>query len=291
MRQFPRRFLAALLLLFILIPLQAPGETTEAPDVSLPDLRANAPEGTFLSPGEAPVITPEGYRSEHIAITISHMRDDESRSNIVIADIYVSSVRYLRRGFALDKWNGEMRSIKTIAPDAGAILAMTGDYASLFSAGLVAANGEVYRQNDNRVRDNCIILHDGQMLTYPRGEMKIEDALKMGLWHSFLFGPALLEGGEAIASFDSKIRNTNPRSALGYFAPGHYCFVVVDGRSAASRGMTLVQLSAFMRDLGCQTAYNLDGGQSAVMWFNGELVNKPYKGGRRLMDIVYVGME
>ena len=55
--------------------------------------------------------------------------------------------------------------------------------------------------------------------------------------------------------------------------------------------MTLEQLSRFMQALGCQAAYNLDGGQSAMMWFDGQIVNQPYEGGRRLMDIVYVPLD
>ena len=184
-----------------------------------------------------------------------------------------------------------MSSINTIAPDHNAILAMTGDYSSLLNSGLVAANGEIYRMSTNKVRDNCLILKDGQMLTYRRQEMIYEEALALPLWRSFLFGPELLSKGEASERFTAPIRVSNPRSAIGDFAPGHYCFVVVDGRSSKSRGVTLEELSALMKDLGCQTAYNLDGGQSAIMWFRGQFVNVPYRGGRRLADIVYIGTE
>jgi exopolysaccharide biosynthesis protein len=266
-------------------------EEAQDPAFPLADLRGNAPEGTFLAPGETPVIAQDSYRDEHIAIKITRMRDEESKSDITVADIYVSSVAYLRRGFPLGKWKSEMRSVKTIANESNAILAMTGDYSSLLGAGLVAANGEILRKTENSVRDNCLILSDGQMLTYQRREMNLSEVLDDGIWHSFLFGPALLSQGKAIEKFNSKIRGTNPRSVLGYYQPGHYCFVLVDGRSKASRGMTLAQTARFMQELGCQTAYNLDGGQSAVLWFNGEIVNNPYKGGRRLMDIVYVGMD
>ncbi len=281
----------ALLSAMILIFLPSLAEEAQLPALPLKDLRENAPEGTFLAPGETPVITQDSYQSEHIAIKITRVRDEESSSDITVADIYVSSVAYLRRGFPLGKWKGEMRSVKTIASDSNAILAMTGDYSSLLGAGLVVANGEVLRKTNNSVRDNCLILADGQMVTYQRREMNLSEVLDDGLWHSFLFGPALLSNGVAIKSFDSKIRGTNPRSAIGFYQPGHYCFVLVDGRSKASRGMTLIQLSRFMQELGCQTAYNLDGGQSAVLWFNGEIINKPYQGGRRLMDIVYVPLD
>ena len=277
------------MLVCILLLTEAFAQETLSLPVMPADLRTNAPDGTFLESGQEPIITENSYQSEDISIQILRTRDEESKSDITIADIHVSSVAYLRRGFALGKWDGEMRSIKTIADDSNAILAMTGDYAALLDAGLVAANGIIYRKTDNRIRDNCLILADGQMVTYKRREMDLSAVLDDGIWHSFLFGPALLENGEAIEAFDSKIRSENPRSAIGFYEPGHYCFVLVDGRSTSSRGMKLEQLSMFMKNLGCHTAYNLDGGQSAILWFNGEIINKPYKGGRRLMDIVYIG--
>lgn len=288
MRMKPILALLFSALLCCALAFPAAGEAGAA-SLSFPDLKAGFPEGTFLAQGEPAEITKTSYRDADIAISITSLRDEESKSDVYVADIKLASPALLRRGFPLGKWKGEMRSLKTIAEDSGAILAMTGDYSALLDVGLVVANGKVYRKSENRARDNCLILSDGRMLTYPRREMIISEVLDDGIWQSFLFGPALLNQGEAITSFDAKIRPANPRSAIGYYAPGHYCFVVVDGRSKANKGMTLTQLSAFMKNLGCQTAYNLDGGQSALMWFNGNIVNDPYHGGRRLMDIVYIG--
>ncbi len=289
MPRIAARLIALLFAVIFVFPADA-SEAAPGPVVIAPaDLRSFAPEGTFLDEGAPSVATQTSYQSANIHIRITHLRDADTRSDVTVADVYVASVEYLRRGFPLGKWDGEMRSIKTIAPDHGAILAMTGDYAALLEAGLVVANGEVLRDTPNNVRDNCLILKDGQMVTYPRRVMEIDAALEMGVWHSFLFGPALLNDGAAVEKFDSKLSGQNPRSVLGYVAPGHYVFVTVDGRSNKSRGMTLPELSRFMHGLGCETAYNLDGGQSALMWFNGEIINVPYNGGRRLMDIVYVG--
>ena len=284
--------LAAALCLLLPGAVQARKTEEITPAASLTDLRANAPEGTFLEPGEAPILTKDSYQDADISIRITSSRLDEHKTDLYVAEVYVSSVQYLRRAFALGKWKGDMRAVKTIAKDSKALLAMTGDYASLLDAGLVVANGTLYRKSENRLRDNCLILANGEMHTYKRREMDVNAVLETGgIWHSFLFGPQLLENGQVITKSDSKIRQPNPRSALGYIAPGHYVFVVADGRSGKNRGLTLEALSQVMKDLGCRAAYNLDGGQSAVLWFNGEAVNNPYKGGRRLTDIVYIGRE
>ena len=93
-----------------------------------------------------------------------------------------------------------------------------------------------------------------------------------------------------MTKFDSDVPGANPRSAIGYYEPGHYLFVLVDGRQANySKGMTLTELSQIFEDRGCKVAYNFDGGYSALMYFNGDVYSKPAQGGREVSDIVYIG--
>ncbi len=202
----------------------------------------------------------------------------------------MSSVHQLKRAFSHGKWSANAQKSSVLVQDNNALLAITGDYSSLFDKGLVVANGEILRKSANGLRHNCLIYRDGRMETFGRTEMDVQEILLQDIWQSFLFGPELLQDdGLYFEKFDSKIGVANPRTVIGYYAPGHYCFVVVDGRGNGNRGMTLTELSRFMSDLGCKQAYNLDGGQSAVMVFNGSFVNSPYKGGRALNDIVYIG--
>ena len=87
---------------------------------------------------------------------------------------------------------------------------------------------------------------------------------------------------------------SNPRTAIGIYDDLHYVFVVSDGRTDESEGLSLYQLAEFMQSLGVTTAYNLDGGGSSTMYCNGEIVNNPTTNGksikeRKVSDIVYVG--
>jgi hypothetical protein len=92
------------------------------------------------------------------------------------------------------------------------------------------------------------------------------------------------------------VNPVNPRSVIGYYEPGHYCFVQVDGRGTKSKlepgkknkGLTLANLSKFMEELGCKAAYNLDGGKTSQLYFNGSVISTPENGGRKLGDIVLV---
>ena len=97
--------------------------------------------------------------------------------------------------------------------------------------------------------------------------------------------------------FKSEVQESmlsNPRCAVGMVEPLHYKFVVSDGRTDESEGLSLYQLAQVMKNEECSVAYNLDGGGSATMWFMGKIINYPTTDGkemheRRVSDIVYIG--
>ena len=111
------------------------------------------------------------------------------------------------------------------------------------------------------------------------------------------FGPALVENGSVSVTEGEEVGKamaSNPRTAIGIIDENHYVFVVADGRTSENEGLSLYELAEFMESLGVQTAYNLDGGGSSTMYFNGEVVNQPTTKGRsieerRVSDIVYIG--
>ena len=123
-----------------------------------------------------------------------------------------------------------------------------------------------------------------------------QELVDQGVWQAFSFGPGLLENGEISVALNSEVgkaKASNPRTAIGMIDELHYVFVVSDGRSGESEGLSLYELATFMQELGVQTAYNLDGGGSSTMYFNGEVVNDPAGGfgesERKVSDIVYIG--
>ena len=92
--------------------------------------------------------------------------------------------------------------------------------------------------------------------------------------------------GQAMAS--------NPRTAIGIIDENHYIIVVSDGRTSESKGLSLYQMAEVMKSYGVKTVYNLDGGGSSTLYFNGQVINKPTTGGnkiseRAVSDIVYIG--
>jgi hypothetical protein len=94
-------------------------------------------------------------------------------------------------------------------------------------------------------------------------------------------GPVLVHEGKVQPAYANKSREKHPRSAFGW-NDKEYFFVEVDGRQGGfSIGMTLPELASYLVRQGCQEAMNLDGGGSAEMWIEGEVVNRPCFGVER----------
>jgi exopolysaccharide biosynthesis protein len=77
---------------------------------------------------------------------------------------------------------------------------------------------------------------------------------------------------------------SKPRSAIGVIDANHYVFVVADGRTGESEGLSLSELAAFLQSLGVKTAYNLDGGGSSTLWYQGSVINNPTTSGNSIRE-------
>ena len=241
---------------------------------------------------EVPESGPDWYRSPDVAIRITTVTDDSVPVVWHVADIYVTHLENFRTAFAGDRyarWAAE--SVLSAAERHGAILCMNGDYADAQKTGLLVRNGELYLSEQTR-NDICVLYADGTVKTYGPDEYWAEDIIAASPWQVWKFGPALLDAeGMPLNEFNTskELMRKNPRSGFGYYEPGHYCFVVVDGRqSEYSRGMGIERFAQLFSDLGCKAAYNLDGGQSSVISFNGQVYNHPCKDGRDSGDFLMI---
>lgn len=139
-------------------------------------------------------------------------------------------------------------------------------------------------------RATCVLYYDGRMVTEEYDTFRSTTAMKRGAFQGWQFGPTLVRGGKAAE--DVKAQGRNPRCMLGYYEPGHYCIVLIDGRQKSySIGMNFLEMMDLALRLGLTEAYNLDGGASAIMAFNGEIINQPSGSGdaRSLSDMVIIG--
>ena len=236
------------------------------------------------------------YSDENITIELTEYY--ENNTTIYVADIQLSSAEYLKTAFASDTY-GKNVTAKTseTAESKNAVLAINGDYYGAKESGYVIRNGILYRGTGSDDTDVLCIYADGHFEITNSSEKSAQELIDEGVWQAFSFGPALSENGEISVSEGEEVGKamaSNPRTAIGIIDDLHYVFVVSDGRTNASEGLSLSQLAEFMQKLGVQTAYNLDGGGSSTMYFNGEVINNPTTSGksikeRSVSDIVYIG--
>ncbi|MEA4870838.1 hypothetical protein SDC9_81855 [bioreactor metagenome] len=273
-----------------------PGPTALSTPVNSPDPLAATPEPVAASaPGDFSAAFPTAdtgtnalYSYQTDAVRIAINRVQENSVTYFVADIYLKNIDALKTAFAKGKYGKNIYDFPlTTATENSAVFAVTGDYYSARSQGIVVRNGTLYRDVPNT--DVCVLYNDGELKTYDSANFNLSDAMARGIWQAWSFGPPLLdENGGKLSEFNSTLTDRHPRSAIGYYAPGHYCFVIVDGRQKGySIGMNLTELSALFENLGCKQAYNFDGGATAVMMFQGNVINQPYKGGRESGDIIF----
>lgn len=233
-------------------------------------------------------VTENSYSSPDISITVDEVKEDNL--TYYVADIYVRDIDCFRTALAGDTYGSGFRdSIEDMAVLNNALLAVNGDYYGNTNEGVVIRNGVIYRANPTDC-DVCVLYYDGSMKVMPGSSFSVEEAVEDGAWQAWTFGPALLDAnGDPITAFAStnRIINANPRTAIGYYEPGHYCLVVVDGRGESS-GISLSRLSKLFESLGCAAAYNLDGGNSSIMVWGNEVINNPSGGGRESSDALLI---
>ncbi len=234
--------------------------------------------------------TDTSYSSPDISVTVSEETSADGRITYYLADICVRDITCFRSALARESYGiGYRDTVSGMAALNGALLAVNGDYYGNTSEGVVIRNGVVYRANPTDC-DVCVLYYDGTMKVMPGSSFSLEEAVADGAWQAWTFGPALLDAeGRALTSFSSpnRIISANPRTAIGYYEPGHYCMIVVDGRGE-SAGITLPRLSQLFEELGCSAAYNLDGGNSSVMVWQNAVINNPSGGGRESSDALLI---
>ena len=234
------------------------------------------------------------YKNDQASIKL--YKYNYENTAVYAADIVVSSSEYIKTAFA-NGYYGKNVTDKTssMAEQNNAILAINGDYYGARESGYVIRNGVVFRET-NDGRDLLCVYADGTMRIVNSGDQSAQELVDNGVWQAFSFGPALVQNNQINVSVNTEVGKamaSNPRTAIGMIDTCHYVFVVSDGRTNESKGLSLYQLATFMKNIGVSTAYNLDGGGSSTLYFNGEIINYPTTSGRSMKergvsDIVYI---
>lgn len=257
---------------------------------------APAAQQTVPAVTDGPVSDATHYSDGRITIELKQYREYDT--DIYVADIRLSSLDYFKTAFAYNTY-GRNISQKTsdLAAANGAILAVNGDFYGSRNYGYVVREGRTYRSTASE-NEALAIMRDGSFRFFTERTTPLSSITSAGALDVFSFGPGLIKEGTVTVSERDEVGRamaSNPRTAIAKYSDGlHYAFIVSDGRVRNSAGLTLFELATFLHDeLGVSEAYNLDGGGSSTMYFNGKVVNNPTTNGRiqerAVSDIVYIG--
>lgn len=302
-----RKLLSLLLLLMLLLPgalaedtLDPAAEALPANVVPLPvDLSAGYvpnPDCYIAADEENGVLA--GYQDESLTVTMERVRVGDATFNV--ARIRIAHPSQLRTGLANEKATRNA-IISTMAKNHNAVVAIGGDFFSAAKNGYIVRQYKVFRKSPKSVYDMLLIDDKGDFHIILRSDAEELKALltsdTLTFPNIFNFGPALVKDGELLETpqyyIDNgnryNIRSKEPRCAIGQLGELEYMFVVVDGRRKDSEGCSTAELGQWMYEQGCIQAYNLDGGNSALMWFGGEnYSDKTTKNERSVSDFIYI---
>lgn len=263
----------------------------------------------FTGQASADFVTPcvkeadYSYQSERISVAIDFIQtpatDTEKELAYFVADVQLSSPNGIRSALNHDKPKAKKERVSVMAARHEAVLAINADYYSAHESGLIIRDGVVLRARKT-ARHLLIIEPNGDFTVKNdrKGEKTralAEELLARGVRDTYEFGPVLVQNGEiaqvpkGFKAISTRDTTREPRTAIGQIGPLHYVVIVADGRREGySLGMTLPKLRQLFIDYGAHTAFNMDGGGSTTLYFNGEVINQPSnKGERGLSDILY----
>ena len=231
-------------------------------------------------------------------ITIELKTYEEYDTTIYVSDVIVNDSSFLKTALAKNTYGKNVKeTTSTIAKNNNAILAINGDFYGAQEKGYVLKNGVIYRNTPKTNQEDLVIYEDGTFEVINEDDISLESILKKGAYNVLSFGPALIENYNIAVTKNDEVGKSmasNPRTLIGVIDDLHYVFIVSDGRTSESEGLSLYELATFAKKLNIKTAYNLDGGGSSTMYFCGKVINNPTTTGRNISersvsDIVYIG--
>ena len=236
--------------------------------------------------------TEDGYQDDSLTIRMETREED----GVIwrIGYVQIKDASQLRTGIAGSKATSNRSTyISAMAKEYHAVLAINGDY---FADQDTKQTYEIRKAKTNKKKDILFIDENGDFHLFIKSNQADMDAFKatgLSVINAFTFGPALVKDGQLLTVDKEYGYNPNgkePRMAIGQVDKLTYVVALAEGRSSSSNGVTQQALADFMfNELHCTQAYNLDGGNSATMIFNGEYyqTGRTIKNERQQSDFIY----
>lgn len=250
-----------------------------------------------FSPGMTPDpngFTESGYTDASIQLSLETREIGDN--TVRIATITIADPSQLRTATAGKPSSSRVALISSMAQKNNAVIALNANYISNdpVKTSFEYRMGVKIRNKPNRTKDLLIIDENGDFNLFIKSnkdEIAAFEESGRKIINAFTFGPALVKDGELLTmdkEYGYNPKGREPRMAIGQLGPLNYLVVLVEGRTKDSDGVTHQELADLMFDLGCMQAFNLDGGNSATLVFNGGYYqSKSVSNERAQSDMIY----
>ncbi len=191
--------------------------------------------------------------------------------------------------------SGVVHTTTEMSQVVNAVVASSGDYYGYRTIGLVVNDGQVYRDRGHFL-DTCFIDDQGDLLFSCAGEITDKETAQAyveahNVRFSLSFGPVMILDGEFRVpdTYNSgEINDNYPRAALCQMGKCHYVVVAANTEEPNYTLHSVAQFAKNLQAMGIHTAYALDGGQTAAIVMENELINTvSYGSQREISDIIY----
>lgn len=278
----PIRILSALLLMCLLCAAAA---------AEIAPIPLDAKTGT--PPLEEGYLSATEYQDESIHVTLEQYEVESTICHV--ARVKIAHPSQLRTAAAYGFHRPQTEMTNKIARRVEAVVAINGDYFSYSGRGYMVRQGEEYINKPYNDRDVLFIDENGDFYIERRATAEtLEPYMSMPIVNSFNFGPGLVIDGEPLTEYGKEFNSGDTRSQRSCIAQVkrgelEYLLISCEGpMESKNGGLTMVEFAAFVKSLGVENAYNLDGGNSASLQFKGKKVNAvKNKHERRISDIIY----
>lgn len=219
------------------------------------------------------------YNSSTLKITLER----KSTHNVYYwaAHIKTSSPSQLRSALSFGTYGGTRQTTSSAVSSNGGIIGVNGsafDYGTGKPSplGMCIKNGKIY--GDYATSYSVMaVKKDGTIYTPPQG-LSGNDLLKAGVKDTYNFGPILIKDGNPQLPW-AETEKYYPRTAVGMVKPNEYVLLVTD--TGNYTGLNHWDMVSIFQKYNCKYAYNLDGGGSATLYYNGKVMNKLIGGEER----------
>ena len=213
------------------------------------------------------------------------------------SEVKIADPSQFRRFLAGGEYGSEKQFITTdMAASVNAVVASSGDFYNFRKVGVIVYDGVARRVNSNYT-DTCYIDANGDLhFTYAGEIADLTEAQQYvdenNIRFSLAFGPVLVDNGERVEPNRyhlGEIDENYARAGLGQLGQLHYLLAAANtGGDSYPHVPDIHEFAYNLQQAGCIKAYALDGGQTAVIAMNDQLINKVVYGyQRKISDIIY----